>query len=58
MATIIPDGPNANDSLPFNCSSQHSFKLTAIGADGRTATKTITLQPRNVQPPQAPSSDD
>jgi len=42
-------GPNDNDSLPFNCSSSHSFTLTAFGADGRTVTKSITLQPRNVQ---------
>jgi len=42
-------GPNADTSLPFNCSSSHSFLLTAFGADGRTVTKSITLQPRNVQ---------
>ncbi len=55
--TISIDGPgvyktyaaNGSDSLPFNCSSSHSFLLTAYGQDGRTATKTITLQPRNVQ---------
>ncbi len=57
--TISIDGPgvyktygaNGSDSLPFNCSSSHSFLLTAYGADGRTATRTITLQPRNVQTP-------
>jgi hypothetical protein len=43
-------GPNANESLPFNCSSAHSFTLTAFGANGKTVTKAITLQPRNVQP--------
>ena len=57
--TISIDGPgiyktypaNGSDSLPFNCSTAHSFLLTAYGQDGRTATKTITLQPRNVQTP-------
>jgi hypothetical protein len=43
------DGPSGSDSLPFNCSSSHSFLLTAYGADGQTATQTITLEPRNVQ---------
>ena len=55
--TISIDGPgiyktyaaNAADSLPFNCSTAHSFLLTAYAQNGRTATKTITLQPRNVQ---------
>ena len=55
--TISIDGPgvyktypaSGSDSLPFNCSSSHSFLLTAYGQDGRTATKTITLQPRNAQ---------
>jgi len=42
-------GANGSDSLPFNCSSAHTFLLTAYGQDGRTATKSITLQPRNVQ---------
>lgn len=58
--TIAIDGPgiyktypaNGSDSLPFNCSSSHTFLLTAYGQDGRTATKTITLQPRNVRPPE------
>ena len=49
-------GPNASDSLPFTCTSAHSFKLTAIGHDGKQVSKTITLQPRNVQKP--PSNDD
>jgi hypothetical protein len=57
--TISIDGPgiyktypaNGSDSLPFNCSTSHSFLLTAYGQDGQTATKTITLQPRNVQTP-------
>lgn len=56
--TISIDGPgiydtypaNGDTSLPFNCSSSHSFLLTAYGQDGKTATKSITLQPRNVQP--------
>ena len=42
-------GANGSDSLPFNCSSSHTFLLTAYGQDGRTATRSITLQPRNVQ---------
>lgn len=62
--TISIDGPgvyktygaNGSDSLPFNCSSSHSFLLTAYGQDGRTATKTITLQPRNVQAPTTDSA--
>ena len=44
-------GPNGDASLPFNCSSSHTFLLTAYSADGRTATKQVTLQPRNVQTP-------
>lgn len=48
-------GPSASDSMPFNCSSAHSFQLTAYAHDGRTVTRTITLQPRNVQ---TPSNDD
>ena len=55
--TISIDGPgiyktygaDGSDSLPFNCSSSHSFLLTAYAQDGRSVTKTITLQPRNVQ---------
>jgi hypothetical protein len=43
-------GPNGSTSLPFNCSSSHTFLLTAYSADGKTATKSVTLQPRNVQP--------
>jgi len=42
-------GPNDSDSLPFNCSSSHTFLLTAYGADGHSVSKMITLQPRNVQ---------
>jgi hypothetical protein len=55
--TISIDGPgvydtyaaNGSTSLPFNCSSSHSFLLTAYGANGHTVTRSITLQPRNVQ---------
>lgn len=55
--TISIDGPgvyksygaNDNTSLPFNCSSSHTFLLTAVGANGHTVTRSITLQPRNVQ---------
>jgi hypothetical protein len=42
-------GPSGSDSLPFNCSSAHTFLLTAYSADGGTTTKQITLQPRNAQ---------
>ncbi len=55
--TISIDGPgiydtypaNGETSLPFNCNSPHTFLLTAKGSDGQTATKQITLHPRNVQ---------
>ena len=40
---------NGEASLPFNCSSSHTFLLTAFGEDGKTATRSVTLQPRNVQ---------
>jgi hypothetical protein len=43
-------GPSGETSLPFNCSSSHTFLLTATSSDGTTATKQVTLQPRNVQP--------
>jgi hypothetical protein len=43
-------GPNASDSLPFNCSSSHTFLLTAYSASGVRATRSITLQPRDVSP--------
>ncbi|HEY6533414.1 MAG TPA: hypothetical protein VIY72_13990 [Acidimicrobiales bacterium] len=54
--TISIDGPgvyaeypaDGETSLPFNCNSSHSFLLTAHG-EGGTATRTITLDPRNVQ---------
>lgn len=49
-------GPSGDASLPFNCSSSHTFLLTAYSADGKTATKQVTLQPRNVQTPD--SGDD
>jgi hypothetical protein len=42
-------GPNGEASLPFNCSSSHTFLLTAHGSDGQTATRSVTLAPRNVQ---------
>lgn len=43
-------GPSGSASLPFNCSTPHSFLLTAYAADGTTtATKSVTLQPRNAQ---------
>ena len=62
--TISIDGPgvyqeypaNGETSLPFNCSSSHRFLLAAYGPNGAKATRTITLDPRNVQVP--PSDDD
>ncbi|QXC59894.1 hypothetical protein KSP35_16135 [Aquihabitans sp. G128] len=50
-------GPNDSDSLPFNCSSSHTFLLTAYGPGG-TTTKSITLQPRNVQQPSTDDTDE
>jgi hypothetical protein len=50
-------GPSGSTSLPFSCSSAHTFLLTAYGQNGKTATKSITLQPRNVQPPSPPSGN-
>ncbi len=44
-------GANDSTSLPFNCSSSHTFLLTAVGTNGHTVTRSITLQPRNVQTP-------
>lgn len=41
--------PSGDTSLPFDCSSAHTFTLTAYGSGGKTATRSITLQPRNVQ---------
>ena len=59
--TISIDGPgiyktypaNGSESLSFQCTSSHSFLLTAYGQNGKTATKMVTLQPRNVQPANA-----
>ena len=42
-------GPSGEVTLPFNCSSSHTFLLTAYNADGAKVTKSVTLQPRNVQ---------
>ena len=64
--TISIDGPgvyktyaaNDSDSLPFNCSSPHTFLLTAYGHDGSSVTQSITLQPRNVQVPDNGQDDD
>jgi hypothetical protein len=50
-------GPNADTSLPFNCSSAHTFRLTAFGSDGKTVSRSTTLQPRNVQPPSNGDDD-
>ncbi|MFN8027949.1 MAG: hypothetical protein U0W40_16770 [Acidimicrobiia bacterium] len=49
-------GANDSDSLPFNCTSSHTFLLTAYGSDGRTVTRSITLQPRNAQTTTTDSS--
>jgi hypothetical protein len=48
--------PSGETSLPFDCSSAHSFTLTAYGSGGKTATRSVTLQPRNVQ--QENTTDD
>lgn len=50
-------GPTGSDSLPFSCSSSHTFLLTAYGHDGSTVTRSITLQPRNVQMPDSGDQD-
>lgn len=58
--TISIDGPDVHDeygpsgeaSLPFSCARPHTFLLTATGEGGRTATETVTLQPRNAPPPE------
>ena len=49
--------PNDSDSFPFGCSSAHTFLLTAYGHDGTTITRSITLQPRNVQMPDTGEDD-
>jgi hypothetical protein len=43
--------PNASTSLPFDCSSSHTFLLTARSADGQETWASVTLDPRNVQVP-------
>ncbi len=43
-------GPNGEADLPFSCSTPHTFLLTAYAANGQTATKLVTLQPRDVVP--------
>jgi hypothetical protein len=48
---------NGSTSLGFDCSSAHTFTLTAYGSGGKTASKSVTLQPRNVQS-NTPDSDD
>jgi hypothetical protein len=63
--TISIDGPgiyaeypaDGETSLPFSCSSSHSFLLTAHG-DGGTATRTIVLDPRNAQDESSGDEDE
>lgn len=52
-------GPSGEASLPFNCSSPHTFVLKAYGSDGKSVSKSVTLKPRNVQPaePKAPADE-
>ena len=43
--------PDGEGSLPFEClSAPHTYTLTAYGSGGRTATSSLTLPARNVQP--------
>ena len=58
--SISIDGPgvyaeypaDGEADLPFNCSSPHTFVLTAHGADGTRTSRQVTLQPRNAQDPE------
>ena len=50
--------PSGETSLPFDCSSAHTFTLTAYGSGGKTATQSVTLQPRNVQSNTPPDEED
>lgn len=50
--------PSGETSLPFDCSSAHTFTLTAYGSGGATATRSVTLQPRNVQPQSSGEEED
>lgn len=64
--TISIDGPgvyseypaDGEASLPFNCSTAHTYLLTAHASNGRTATRTVTLEPRNAQQPEDDSVQD
>ncbi len=56
--TYAEYGPDGETSLPFNCSSSHTFTLVAHGADGQTDSRSITLLPRNVQTDDAPEATD
>jgi hypothetical protein len=40
---------SGSTSLGFDCSSAHTYTLTAYASGGQTATRSVTLQPRNVQ---------
>lgn len=51
-------GPSGTTDLPFNCSSSHTFLLTAYGADNAKVTKQVTLQPRNVQSATGPDASE
>ena len=51
-------GPNGEASLPFNCSSPHTFQLKAYNQAGQSVTRSVTLQPRNVQPPETDEEEE
>ena len=50
-------GPTGSDSLPFSCSTPHTFLLTAYAHDGSSVSHSITLHPRNVQMPDTGDED-
>jgi hypothetical protein len=50
--------PDGETSLPFEClSAPHTYTLTAYGSGGKTATRSLTLPARNVQPPDSGDQD-
>jgi len=51
--------PDGEGSLGFDClSAPHTYTLTAYGSGGRTATSSLTLPARNVQPQQQEDEDE